>query len=197
MLLKNNHSTESYTLTTQIQSSTEENTSDLVPILKTDLFYNIQSLKSNHSCLFNILNSIQNILDSSQLTDLMMNSNNEFSFEARGKDWAGNADSGFKVRLDGVKDLLKRLNKDESLNFDSNYIIVDLLAGNGYVNLVTNLILGNHKSPQFINSDISYFMFRDALKNGLFSVWQNIIYYFHILSYIILFLSFLEMSILN
>ncbi|MBL1210479.1 methyltransferase domain-containing protein [Geminocystis sp. GBBB08] len=160
-------------LLAKVQSFNEENKSGLVSILKTDLFYNIQSLKSNYPQLINTLNCSQSILDSTQLTNLMMNSNNEFSFEARGKDWAGNADSGLKVRIDGVKDLLKRLNKDESLNFDSNYTIVDFLAGNGYVNQVANLILGSDKSPQFINSDLSYFMFRDALKNGLFSVWQS------------------------
>ncbi len=141
-------------------------------LIKTDLFYETIDLKSNFSKIFSVLNPVSNILEHPELKTLIINSN-EFSLEARGQDWKNNAESGLLVRQEGVKKLLELLNFDGSLNFSQNYIIADLLAGNGYVNKVANLILEPKNKPQFINSDISYFMFKDTLKKDLFATWQS------------------------
>ncbi len=145
----------------------------LTAIVKTSVYYDFQFLKDNFPKEFKTLHEIESILNSPCFSELIETSNNEFTLETRGKDWADNAGTGLSVRKYGVKDLLKLLNSDSSLNFSPDYSICDLLAGNGYVNQVANCVLEPGKQPIFINSDISFFMFKDCLKQGLFSVWQD------------------------
>lgn len=97
----------------------------------------------------------------------------DFSIEGRGIEYLNSIEDSFLARQEGVKNLLCFLNQDNSLNFTKDYIICDVLAGNGYVNKITNHILSRSKSPIFINSDISYFMFKKCLEQGLFAAWQS------------------------
>jgi SAM-dependent methyltransferase len=115
----------------------------------------------------------QNISKKDWVENFLKDNNNEFSLQGRGLNYLDSIDAELLARQEGVKTLLKLSNKDNSLNFPADYLICDLLAGNGYVNLVANIILPVNKKPYFINSDISFFMFKESWKRNLFSVWQN------------------------
>jgi SAM-dependent methyltransferase len=148
--------------------------SGLKSIMKTDLSYNLAAIKDKFPGLSSILKGTEEILNSSELEQLIQNSQNEFTLESRGKDWAENAQgNGLLVRGEGVTDLLKLANPAGTLDFSNNFIIGDFLAGNGFINQVGNQKCSSEQSPHFLNSDISYFMYRDSIKNGLFAVWQN------------------------
>ena len=152
----------------------ELNSLNLESIIKMGIDYDVTEIRKKFLAQFESLRPIEEILNSSDFRELIKNSNNEFSSDSRGQDWAKNAQgNGLIVRREGVTDLLKLTNPDGNLNFSSDFIIADLLAGNGFINQVANDLIPPDKRPQFINSDISYFMYKDCLKNGLFSIWQD------------------------
>jgi SAM-dependent methyltransferase len=133
----------------------------------------VQYLVKNFPKESEVLN-IHSILNSPQTLEyLVKHSVNEFTKEGRGDEYLQSFDICFEARQEGVKDLLTLVNQDCSLRFSQDDLVCDLLAGNGYINRICNHSLSESEQPRFVNSDISYFMFQNCLKLGLFSLWQS------------------------
>lgn len=95
---------------------------------------------------------------------------NEFSIEGRGEDYLDSIRLFPDVRSEGTLDLLRLAHPQGSLEFDGDYIIADLLAGDGYIEETCK----RHVSfaPLFVNSDSSPFMVQQSRQKGMFAVCQ-------------------------
>lgn len=95
---------------------------------------------------------------------------NEFSIEGRGEDYVESIRLFPDVRCEGTLDLLRLAHPQGSLEFDGDYIIADLLAGDGYIEETCK----RHVSfaPLFVNSDSSPFMVQQSRQKGMFGVCQ-------------------------
>lgn len=99
-----------------------------------------------------------------------LTSQNEFSIEGRGEDYLDSIRLFPDVRSEGTLDLLRLAHPQGSLEFDGDYIIADLLAGDGYIEETCK----RHVSfaPLFVNSDSSPFMVQQSRKKGMFAICQ-------------------------
>jgi SAM-dependent methyltransferase len=95
---------------------------------------------------------------------------NEFSTEGRGEDYLESIALFPDVRSEGTLDLLRLAHPQGSVEFDGNYIIADLLAGDGYIEETGKRHLSS--APLFVNSDSSPFMVEQCRKKGMFALCQ-------------------------
>lgn len=141
--------------------------------IKTMIFLDIEETKSKFPQMSQVIKSTEEIVNSHYFDELIYSSQNEFSLDTRGLAWADNATKGLLVRQNGVQDILRLANPNGSLCFNPNFIIGDFLAGDGFINQVSNRIIPEEDRPSFINSDVSYLMYGKAKNHRLFSCWQD------------------------
>ncbi|GBL16065.1 ubiquinone/menaquinone biosynthesis C-methyltransferase UbiE [Microcystis aeruginosa NIES-1211] len=95
---------------------------------------------------------------------------NEFSTSGRGEDYLESIRLFPDVRSEGTLDLLRLAHPQGSLEFDGDYIIADLLAGDGYIEETSKRHLSS--APLFVNSDSSPFMVQQCRKKEMFAVCE-------------------------
>jgi ubiquinone/menaquinone biosynthesis C-methylase UbiE len=98
---------------------------------------------------------------------------NEFSEDGRGEEYTNSIEIYPLARQEGTIDLLKLTHPQRELRFSKSYFVADLLAGDGYINKIANSFLPEEQKPTLINSDLSLYMIKRCLKQGLIGMLQS------------------------
>lgn len=117
------------------------------------------------------LNSINNrlhyLIDSGQI------GTNEFTENGRGEEYTNSIEIYPLARQEGTVDLLKLTHPQKEIRFSKNYLVADLLAGDGYINKISNALLSEEQRPTVLNSDLSSYMIKRCLNQGFAGMLQS------------------------
>ena len=114
-------------------------------------YYHIEEIKKKFPRCSPILND-HKIIVKSKWEELLLGNNSEFTFDRRGKEWSNNTKEEYSLfaRQDGVKHILMRANPGGDLKFEPGFVILDSLAGNGFINRAANVIFDHNYCPVLV-----------------------------------------------